>query len=185
MKVVSVNIGKKKIVKWNNKLIETGIYKKPVNTTIFLGKEDVKSDYVIDRRVHGGVDKAVYAYSQNHYEFWQKLYPKLEFNYGMFGENLTISNLDEEKIRVGSVYQLGEAKIEVTSPRQPCMKLGVKFGTQDVLKQFWNTTKSGIYFKVIETGFVSKSDTLILLDEAINNFTIAEVYKAKKIKRGK
>ena len=65
------------------------------------------------------------------------------------------------------------------------MKLGVKFGTQDVLKQFWNSTKSGIYFKVLETGFVAKSDTLILLDEAINNFTISEVYKAKKIKRGK
>ena len=185
MKVVSVNIGKKKIVKWNNKLIETGIYKKAVNKPIFLGKEDVEKDNVIDRRVHGGIDKAVYAYSYSHYEFWQKLYPNLIFEYGMFGENLTISNLDEEKIRVGSVYQLGEAKIEVTSPRQPCMKLGIVFGTQNILKQFWNSTKSGIYFKVLETGFVAKSDKLILVEEAINNLTIAEVYKAKKIKRGK
>ena len=185
MKLVSVNIGKKKIVKWNNKFIETGIYKKSVSTPIFLGKEDVEKDNVIDRRFHGGVDKAVYAYSYNHYDYWKKLYPHLIFEYGMFGENLTISNLDEEKIRVGSVYQLGEAKIEVTSPRQPCMKLGIVFGTQDILKQFWNSTKSGTYFKVLETGFVAKSDMLILLDEAINNFTIAEVYKAKKIKRGK
>ena len=79
MRVVSVNIGKKEIVKWNNKLIETGIYKKAVNKPIFLGKEDVEKDNVIDRRVHGGVDKAVYAYSYSHYEFWQKLYPKSYF----------------------------------------------------------------------------------------------------------
>ena len=185
MKVVSVNVGEKKIVKWNNKLIETGIFKKAVENRIFLGKEDVVDDNVIDRKHHGGIEQAVYAYGEQHYEYWKDLYPNLNFEFGMFGENLTISNLDETNIHVGSTYQLGEAIIEVTKPRQPCSKLGIRFNDPSVIKQFWNSTKSGIYFKVLETGFVAKSDTLILIDEAINNFTIAEVYKAKKTKRGK
>jgi len=145
MKVISVNIGKMKKVQWKNKTYETGIYKFPVKESIFLGKEDVVGDAVIDRNYHGGFDKAVYAYSEDHYIFWKKLYPDLEFNYGMFGENLTISNLLEEEICVGSIYQLGGAKIQVTKPRQPCVKLGIRFQDAKVIKQFWNSTKSGIW----------------------------------------
>lgn len=180
MKVISVNIGKMKKVQWKNKTYETGIYKFPVKESIFLGKEDVVGDAVIDRNYHGGFDKAVYAYSENHYTFWKKLYPDLEFNYGMFGENLTISNLLEEEICVGSIYQLGGAKIQVTKPRQPCVKLGIRFQDAKVIKQFWNSTKSGIYFKVLETGKVAINDVLILLEEAKNTPSIAEVFLSKK-----
>ena len=91
MKVISVNIGKKKTVTWKNKTYVTGIYKYPIEESIFLGKEDVLNDDVIDRKYHGGIDQAVYAYGENHYAYWKGLYPNLEFNYGMFGENLTIS----------------------------------------------------------------------------------------------
>jgi len=180
MKVISVNIGKMKKVQWKNKTYETGIYKFPVKESIFLGKEDVVGDAVIDRNYHGGFDKAVYAYRENHYTFWKKLYPDLEFNYGMFGENLTISNLLEEEICVGSIYQLGGAKIQVTKPRQPCVKLGIRFQDAKVIKQFWNSTKSGIYFKVLETGKVAINDVLILLEEAKNTPSIAEVFLSKK-----
>lgn len=180
MKVISVNIGKMKKVQWKNKTYETGIYKFPVKESIFLGKEDVVGDAVIDRNYHGGFDKAVYAYSEDHYIFWKKLYPDLEFNYGMFGENLTISNLLEEEICVGSIYQLGGAKIQVTKPRQPCVKLGIRFQDAKVIKQFWNSTKSGIYFKVLETGKVAINDVLILLEEAKNTPSIAEVFLSKK-----
>jgi len=180
MKVISVNIGEKKTVNYKGKLIETGIFKFPVSTSIFLGTEDVENDAVIDRRYHGGIDQAVYAYSENHYDYWKELYPTLEWRFGMFGENLTISNLDETKIHIGATYKLGEVILEVTKPRQPCMKLGLVFETQSILKQFWNSTKSGLYFKVLKTGNVTVDDELILINKAENSPTIAEVYETKK-----
>lgn len=180
MQIISVNIGKKKTVVWKNKTYETGIYKYPIGDSIFLGKEDVVNDMVIDRKYHGGVDQAVYAYGENHYDYWKQLYPNLTFNYGMFGENLTVSNLLEEKIFVGDIYQLGEARIQVSKPRQPCFKLGIRFENMKIVKQFWNTTKCGVYFKVLETGNVSKNDVLVLLEKAKNKASIAEVYKSKK-----
>ncbi len=185
MKVISVNLGERKQVQWRNKTIETGIYKFPVESPIFLGTEDVQNDNAVDRKYHGGIEQAVYGYSENYYEYWKELYPDLNWNYGMFGENLTITNLDETKIHVGSIYQLGEAKIEVTKPRQPCYKLGIRFNNPKIIKQFWNSTKSGIYFKILETGYVAKNDELVLLEKATNNPNIAEVYQSKRIKKGK
>lgn len=179
MKVISVNIGEKRAIEYKGRTIETGIYKFPVDS-IFLGEEDVENDSVVDRRYHGGIDQAVYAYGENHYEYWKDLYPDLDWEYGMFGENLTITNLEETKIQVGEIYKLGATLLEVTKPREPCMKLGIRFGTQKVLKQFWNTTKSGLYFKVLQTGNVTVNDELILVNESENTPTIAEVYAAKR-----
>jgi MOSC domain-containing protein YiiM len=180
MKVVSVNLGEKKIINYKGKIVETGIFKYPVQKAIFLGEEDVVNDAVIDRRYHGGIDQAVYAYSENHYDYWKNLYPDLDWKYGLFGENLTITNLEETEIQVGNHYKLGETIIEVTKPREPCMKLGLRFGTQKVLKQFWNSTKSGIYFKVIKTGNVKVGDEMVLIKKTVNTPTIAEVYETKK-----
>lgn len=180
MIVKSVNIGEKKAINYKGKIVETGIFKQPVNQPIFLGEEDVENDAVIDRRYHGGIEKAVYAYSENHYDYWKQLYPNLDFNFGMFGENITISNLEETEIQVGNTYELGEVVLEVTKPREPCMKLGLVFGTQAVLKQFWNSTMSGIYFKVLKTGNVSVGDQLTLIKRSDNSPTIAQVYNTKK-----
>ena len=179
MKVVSLNIGKKKLVIWRGKNVETGIFKSAVKGPLFLGKEGVEQDNVVDRRVHGGIDKAVYGFSLEHYAYFKKLHPKLDWQFGMFGENLTITNLEETTIFVGNQYILGETIIEVTKPRQPCMKLGLRFGTQTILKQFWNSTKSGIYFKVLQTGKVKSGDNLVLLKKAENTPSIAELYKTK------
>ncbi len=181
MKVVSVNIGEKKAINYKSKIVETGIFKFPVNHPIFLGVEDVENDAVIDRKYHGGIDQAVYAYSENHYSYWKELYPNLDWHYGIFGENLTISNLEETEIQVGNQYKLGETIIEVTKPREPCMKLALVFETQQILKQFWNSTKSGIYFKVLKTGNVTVNDELILIKKSENSPTIAEVYESKKV----
>ena len=98
MKVISVNIGERKVLNYKGKIVETGIFKFPVNHPVFLGTEDVENDAVIDRKYHGGIAQAVYGYSQNHYAYWKVLYPDLDWNYGMFGENLSISNLEETEI---------------------------------------------------------------------------------------
>jgi len=184
MKVISVNIGGKKEVVYKDKLVTTGIFKKPVQHAILLGIENVTNDAVVDRKNHGGIKQAVYAYGKNHYDYWRELYPDLDWHYGMFGENLTIENLEETEINVGSIYRLGKTLIEVTKPRTPCFKLGLVFNTQTVLKQFWNSTKCGVYFKVLQKGEVKAGDKLILMTEMNSTPTIAAVYQAKRIKKG-
>jgi MOSC domain-containing protein YiiM len=176
MKISSVNIGKPLKITWRGKEIQTGIYKQPVNHSIFLGAEDVENDHVIDRRYHGGLDKACYLFSEDHYDFWKTRYPNLEWNWGMFGENLTISNLDEAQVMIGNIYQVGEAIIQITQPRQPCFKLGVKFGTQKMIKEFVNSGHSGAYVRVIKSGNVLKGQELILEEKAKNSMSIREVF---------
>ncbi|MGV6861548.1 MAG: MOSC domain-containing protein [Putridiphycobacter sp.] len=175
MKVKSVNIGKIKTVKWKNKTIKTGIFKTPVNQ-IVLGGNDVELDQVVDRKYHGGLEKACYIYSEDHYAYWQKLYPNLEFNFGMFGENITITGLNESKIFIGDIYKLGDATVQVTQPREPCFKLGIKFGTQAILKQFINAPYPGIYLKVIETGLVKAEDTFQLIERQHDSMSVTAIY---------
>ena len=177
MKVIATNIGQKRIIKYRGKEIETGIYKSPVEGGIFLEKEDVKGDDVVDRRYHGGVDKACYLYSTKAYEYWKPLYPNLDWNYGMFGENITIEGLDEETLKVGDRYRIGEALIEISQPRQPCFKLGIRMGTQAILKQFINSPFSGSYVRVIENGQVNVGDMLQLVHEETASPTILEIYE--------
>lgn len=175
MKVISTNIGKSKTVLWKGKEIKTGIYKYPVDIPIYLGKEDVQDDHVIDRRYHGGIDKACYLYAADHYEYWKNRYPDLEWNYGMFGENITVSGLDEKIIKVGSIYRLGSAIIQISRTRQPCFKLGIRFGDQNMVKQFIDSLLSGVYVRVIESGNVSVGDTFILEKEHQDGITITEL----------
>ncbi len=172
--------GKRTEVQWRGKTYATGIFKSSVAGPLVLGKEDVENDVVIDRKYHGGIDQAVYAYGKNHYSFWKEYYPLLDIQNGFFGENLTVSNLDETKIHVGDIYELGETIVQVTKPRQPCFKLGIRFNNPSVVKQFWHTTKSGVYFKILETGKVALKDEFKLIEKAYNSPSIAEVFNSKK-----
>ncbi len=176
MIVTSVNIGQAKEVNWNGKIVTTGIYKSPVES-IELDMTDVKNDQVIDRRYHGGIDKACYLYSEDHYDYWQNLYPNLDFNFGMFGENITIKGLNASKIMIGDIYRIGGATVQVTQPRQPCFKLGIVFNTQKILKEFINSNYSGIYLKVLEGNTVSHGDSMDLIERQHNSMSVNQVYK--------
>ena len=176
MKVVSTNIGKSVEINYHGQIEKTGIYKYAVDQAIFLGKEDVVKDAVIDRRYHGGADKACYWYSEKHYAFWKDKFPNLDWNYGMFGENLTISDLDEGDIKIGDVFQIGNARVQVTQPRQPCYKLNYRFDCNSMVRQFIDAGFPGIYIRVIEEGKVRKGDELILLERREESLSIREVY---------
>lgn len=104
--VISTNIGDKVSIVHNGKEIQTGIYKYPVQTSFFLGETDVVNDQVVDRKYHGGVDKACYLYLSENYAYWQEQFPKLELEWGIFGENLTTEGLFESRVRIGSIYQI-------------------------------------------------------------------------------
>lgn len=175
MKIISTNIGKTQLISWRGKQVKTGIYKYPVEEAIVLGSEDVKGDAVVDRRYHGGEEKACYMYAVDHYPFWKEMYPALQWDYGMFGENLSVLGLDERVITIGSVYTIGSARIQVTQPRQPCYKLGIRFGTQKVLKQFIASNYSGVYLKVLTPGVVAPGDILRLQEEHDKGITIRDM----------
>tara|TARA_R110002050_G_scaffold74772_3_gene160083 strand:+ start:5531 stop:6175 length:645 start_codon:yes stop_codon:yes gene_type:complete len=171
LKITSTNIAKPTTIIWNGKEVTTGIYKTPTTNSIFLGESDVKNDEVTDRKHHGGEFKACYLFSENQYDYWKNLYPNLDWNWGMFGENITVNGLDETKLCIGDIYRVGEALIQITQPREPCFKLGVKFGNQNVLKQFIEYGFSGTYVRVLESGFVKTGDTFKLVEQAKNSLT--------------
>lgn len=176
MKIVSTNIASPKTVVWQGRQIITGIYKNPADRPIYLGKESVRSDEVSDRKVHGGTHKACYLFAEDEYKYWKNLYPNLEWNYGMFGENLTVSGFDETKILIGDIYKIGKALVQVTQPREPCFKLGIKFGDQGILKAFIERARPGVYVSVLEEGFVNVGDKLTLVEQAKNSLTIREFF---------
>ena len=184
MKVVSVNIGERKKITWKFKTVETGIYKYAVDKPIFLELEDVKNDDVVDRKYHGGNDKAVYMYSKSNYAYFQKLYPKLDFYNGFFGENITIDKLSENEIFIGDIFKIGDAIIQVSQPRFPCFKLGIVFNNHEIIKQFLNSPFSGFYFRVLKKGSVKKNDSMVLIEKATNSMTVAEIFSIYTINKG-
>ncbi len=173
MKVISTNIATPTTISWRGKEVKTGIYKKSVKASLHLGKEDVVNDHVIDRRYHGGIDKACYLYSFDNYPYWKAKYPHLDWEYGMFGENLTLEGFKETEVYIGSVYKIGGAIVQVSRPRQPCYKLGVRFGTQAMIKQFVNSLLSGVYVRVLQPGDVAVGDTLIPQEIPVDGISIA------------
>ncbi|WP_242132726.1 MOSC domain-containing protein [Aestuariivivens marinum] len=171
MKITSTNIAKPTTITWRGKQITTGIYKTPTHGPIYLGKNDVTQDEVTDRRHHGGAFKACYLFSAEQYPYWKNLYPHLDWNWGMFGENLTVARLNETQIQIGDIYKVGGALIQITQPREPCFKLGVKFGSQLVLKQFIEHGHSGTYIRVLEEGHVKVGDELSLVKQSNNSLS--------------
>lgn len=182
MHIVSTNIGNPVTFTWNGKEEETGIFKYPVEESIFLRKKDVGKDTIIDRVHHGGENKACYLFSTMHYPYWKNLYPKLEWDWGMFGENLTVEGLDEKQIRVGNIYRIGSALVQVSQPREPCYKLGVRFDNQKILKEFIEHGHPGTYVRILEEGKVRKGDPMELIEESINELTVKQFYQLLYLK---
>ena len=177
MKIIATNLGRATTITWNGKKESTGIYKYPTNTPIVLEKEQVANDTVADRRVHGGTFKACYLFAADHYPYWKEKYPELDWDWGMFGENLTVEGLDENELIIGSQYRLGDAIVQVTQPREPCYKLGIRFGTQKVLKEFIEHGHPGTYVKILKEGLVKTGDRMILVSQPTSSLTIKEFFE--------
>lgn len=182
MKVISTNLGKPTTFEWNGATEQTGIFKYPTTESLTLTAVDVQDDTIIDRVHHGGANKACYLFSSDHYPYWKAKYPHLPWDWGMFGENLTIQDLDEYTIRVGNIYRLGTALVQVSQPREPCYKLGIRFGTQAILKEFVDHGHPGTYVKVLEPGQVSTGDILQLVEESRNPLTVQQFYSLMFLK---
>jgi MOSC domain-containing protein YiiM len=185
MKILSVNIGAERTIQWKKETYTTGIFKEPVEGSIFLDNRGVSGDHINNLKVHGGIDKACYAYGENYYDYWKGLYPELKWTYGMFGENLTVSDVDETEILIGDIYKIGDAIVQVSQPRQPCNKFAAKFGSTELIRQFIDYEHPGIYFRVIQSGNVQPGDELMLdlrNNEALSLQQIFQLLYAKKEK---
>ncbi len=176
MKVIATNIGKPTTILWNGREELTGIYKYPTQDAIVLGDTDVYNDAVIDRKHHGGANKACYLFSADQYPYWKAKYPNLEWDWGMFGENLTVEGLDETKIYIGDIYRIGSALVQVSQPREPCYKLGIRFGSQEILKQYIDHGRPGTYVRVLESGEITENTPLILVEKSENQLTVQQFF---------
>jgi MOSC domain-containing protein YiiM len=136
---------------------------------------DLDGDRQADLSVHGGPDKAVYAYPVEHYSFWRKELPEMELTWGAFGENLTTEGLDEATAHIGDRFRIGAATVMVTQPRMPCFKLALKFQRDDILKRFLASGRSGFYFSVIEEGLVAAGDAIERIHDDENGISVSDI----------
>jgi MOSC domain-containing protein YiiM len=175
MKVLSVNVGLPRKVLFNGQNVTTAIFKDPVKGPIMLRKLNLDGDKQADLTVHGGVDKAVYSYPAEHYDYWRKQLLDVDLIWGMFGENFTTEGLMEDAVNVGDEFQIGSAKLVATQPRMPCYKLGVRFGRMDVVRRFLASGRPGIYFKVLTEGRVQVGDNIKIIKKDKNNVTVKDI----------
>jgi MOSC domain-containing protein YiiM len=174
--LLSVNVGQIRLVPYRGKQVRTGIYKEPLAGPVMVHALNLEGDHQADLSFHGGLDKAVYLYPVEHYEAWQNELGR-SFDYGHFGENLTISGLTEEKVRIGDRLCIGGAMLEVTEPRVPCFKLGIKMSDQRFLRRFLDSGRSGFYCRVIEEGLVEAGQQIELIGGEGLRPTIADVVR--------
>lgn len=175
MKLISVCVGLPREVNWKGKPVTTGIFKQPVSDRVMMRSLNLDGDRQADLTVHGGVEKAIYAYPMEHYAYWRQELPDEALPWGAFGENLTTEGLSETTVNIGDRFRIGTAELMVTQPRFPCFKLNLKFGRDDMVKRFLNSRLSGIYFSVVQEGEVGIGDVIELVMRDENNITVADI----------
>lgn len=184
MKIISLSVGRPRLVAWRGQTVSTGIFKTPVEGRVMLRTLNLDGDRQADLSVHGGPDKAVYAYPSEHYGYWRGELPGTELPWGMFGENFTTEGLDESSVHIGDRFRLGAAEVTVTQPRMPCYKLGIKFGHQDFLKRFLASGRTGFYFSVQREGEVGAGDEFELIGRDGGGVTVADIVRLYARDRG-
>ena len=175
MRVVSVNVGLPREVRWHGKPVTTGIWKEPVAGSVSLRALNLDGDRQADLRVHGGPDKAVYAYPTEYYELWSRERPELAFGPGTFGENLTTEGLLDTDVSVGDRVRVGTAELVVTQPRLPCFKLGLKMERDEFVTEFLDRGLLGFYLAVAREGEVEAGDPIVTLSRDPRSFGVTEV----------
>lgn len=175
MQVVSVNVGLPRAVSWKGRQVATGIFKEPVHGAVRVRTLNFDGDRQADLRVHGGAEKAVYAYGAEHYPFWQQELPTMDLPLGVFGENLTITGLQERLVNIGDRFRIGSCELVVTQPRMPCYKLGLRFGRDDMLKRFLDSRRCGVYFAVAQEGELAAGDAVTLIHRDPQNIAVTDI----------
>ena len=183
MKLISVSAGLPREVTWHGRSVTTGIFKQPVEGRVVLRKLNLDGDRQADLSVHGGEYKAVYCYPIAHYEYWKKEVPGRDLPMGMFGENFTIDGLPEDSVHPGDRFSIGSAEVIVTQPRLPCYKLGIRFQSDEMVKRFLASERTGFYLAVTREGEVAAGDDIKVIDRDTNGVSVSEITRLYIAKR--
>ncbi len=177
--LLSIQVAKPRAVRHMGKDVPTGIFKLPVTQPVMVRRLNIDRDEQGDLTVHGGVDKAVYCYAAEHYPAWREELAR-DLPYGTFGENLTVTGLMEDELHVGDLLEVGDAVLQVSQPRLPCYKLGIKIGSQRFLKRFLESGRSGFYCRVLQEGLIEPGQPITLKERDESQPTIADMVAAQQ-----
>jgi MOSC domain-containing protein YiiM len=183
MKIVSVNTGLPREVMWHGRSVTTAIFKEPVKARVLLRKLDLEGDRQADLSVHGGENKAVYCYPIAHYDYWKRELPGRELPMAIFGENFTTDGLLEDSVHLGDQFSVGSAEVIVTQPRLPCYKLGVRFQSDDMVRRFLVSGRTGFYVAVSREGEVGAGDEIKVIARDANSVPVSEITRLYIAKR--
>jgi MOSC domain-containing protein YiiM len=175
MKLVSVNVGLPREVDFRGKSVRTSVWKRPVEGLVRVGRLNLEGDQQSDLSVHGGSDKAVYAYPSEHYEYWRRELPGTELPWGVFGENFTTEGLLEDQVQIGDRLRIGPVEFVVTQPRMPCFKLGIRFGRPDMVKRFLQSKRTGFYLSVVREGHVNAGDAIEYVSRQTHGVSVSDI----------
>jgi MOSC domain-containing protein YiiM len=174
-RIISINVGRPRNLEWRGKTVSTSIFKEPVAGPVGLQRLNLAGDEQADLSVHGGADKAVYAYPSEHYAYWREELPGAQLPWGVFGENLTTEGLSESTLQIGDQLNIGSAELRVTQPRMPCFKLAIRFGRPDMVKRFKRSGRSGFYLSVLREGVITAGDSIRVVPQEEDSLTVADI----------
>ncbi|MFZ5858456.1 MAG: MOSC domain-containing protein [Chloroflexota bacterium] len=176
MELISVNIGEKRTLQKGKELITTGIFKLPASGRVWIGELGLDGDVIMDKKNHGGPDQAVYVYGEADYAWWRNQLGR-DLPPGIFGENLTISELESAPFNIGDVLVVGEVKLQVTAPRIPCSDFAARMDDLQWVKKFRAGERPGLYCRVLQEGFVQAGDSVSVEKYAGETLSILQMYR--------
>lgn len=175
MRLLSVNVGGISQLDHNGRAVESGIVKTPVDGPVEVNRLGLEGDKQADKSVHGGQDKAVYVYSADDYPYWEEKLGDRKLPFGQFGENFTISEIDDKTVSIGDYFKIGPAIFQVTQPRVPCFKLGIHMNDPMFPSRFMASGRYGFYLRVVEEGSVRAGDPVELFEKASGSVSVWEI----------
>lgn len=176
MELLSINVSLPMPVEQAGKTFTTAIFKKPVTDPVFVHKMNLAGDRQADLKNHGGEDKAVYAFSFDHYAYWGTVLHKPTMPFGQFGENLTITGLNEASLNIGDQLKIGHCLLEISQPRIPCFKLGIIMDTPNMPRLFIEHGATGIYFRVLEEGQITAGCPIEIVSRGKNRLPVKTLF---------
>ena len=175
--LVSLNVGRPRSIDTKSGPVRTSIFKTPTKRRLCVLERHIEGDEQADLLNHGGVNKAVYAYPLEHYPTWSAELVRDDFVHGQFGENLTTRGLLEHEVGIGDVFRVGTALLQVSQPRKPCFKLGIRMGDPQFVKRFLKSGRSGMYCAVLEKGELGAGDGIERVEAGPSGITVQEVWQ--------
>ena len=177
MQLLAISISEVKRIEYQGRETLTGICKQNIGGPVSVTKDGMEGDCQADPVNHGGVDKAVYAYAAENYRFWEQELGK-QLPYGQFGENLAVSGLTDELVHIGDIFKIGPVEVQVTQPRVPCFKLGMRMEDAGFVRRFHHSGRVGFYLRVLKEGRLSPGDTIERLHADAGQLSIRDAMLA-------